>query len=219
MDCPHAGVFVLENLQSLMVLSDEADSLSRERATKISSGLVNIFYEFKVSEKPKYLLLLGTDEVSLPQRMLKLIPEIHKPLPNLKEIRKFLSELLSSLPLRGEGEVDMDALTLAASGLTIEEIQIGLRLGLNRSTGKNVSYEKFLLDYKVKRLRDYGLEFMGLPNVPDFGGLDRLKTALAEVRSDYSIAAREHNIPLPKGWLLVGPTRYGEDASSEGKRS
>ncbi len=215
MDCPHAGVFVLENLQSLMVLPDEADSLSRERATQISSGLVNIFYEFKVTDKPKYLLLLGTDEVSLPQRMLKLIPEIHKPLPNLKEIRKFLSELLLSLPLRGEGEVDIDALSLPASGLTIEEIRIGLRLGLNRSTGKDVSYEQFLLDYKVNRLRDYGLEFMGLPNVSDFGGLDRLKTALVEVKSDYSIAAREHNIPLPKGWLLVGPPGTGKTLAAK----
>jgi ATP-dependent 26S proteasome regulatory subunit len=215
MDCPPAGVFVLENLQSLMVLPDEADSLSRERATQISSGLVNIFYEFKVTDKPKYLLLLGTDEVSLPQRMLKLIPEIYKRLPNLKEIREFLSELLLSLPTGSEGEVDIDALSLAASGLTIEEIRIGLRLGLNRSTSKDVSYEQFLLDYKVKRLRDYGLEFMGLPNVPDLGGLDRLKTALVEVKSDYSIAAREHNIPLPKGWLLVGPPGTGKTLAAK----
>lgn len=218
---PNAGVFVLENLQSLMVFPPTADSQSRQRALTISSQLVNISDELKVSDQPKYLLLLGTDEVSLPQRLSGLIPEVWNSLPSLNEISCFLKEFLppwlglSVLP----EEVDIPPLSLTASGLSLEEIRIGLRLGFNQERGKNVSLNQFvidyLIDYKKELLRSQGLEFIGQPDVPDFGGLDRLKLALGFVKSDYSSEARQHNIPLPKGWLLVGPPGTGKTLAAK----
>ncbi|MBD1930073.1 ATP-binding protein [Trichocoleus sp. FACHB-90] len=211
------GVFVVENLQSLMVLTSTSDSLSRESAQKLSSQLVNIFYEFKVSYKQKYLLLLGTDGVELAAGLAGIIPEVWKPLPTLKELNCFLSRFLPTLAQLSawNTEFDIDSLSVAASGLTFEEIKIGLRLGVNRNDGNETLLKQFLLDYKVERLRGYGLEFIGKPNVPDFGGLDRLKEALKEVKSDYSPKARESNIPLPKGWLLVGPPGTGKTLAAK----
>lgn len=215
MDYPHNGVFVLENLQSLMVLPSSADSSSRQRAQKISSQLVNIFYELKVSCQQKYLLLLGTDEVKLPPQLAGLIPEVWKPLPSLTETRCFLNDFLVSEGMSALVDIDIDALSIAASGLSLEEVKIGLRLGFNRGVRGNISPVQFLLDYKVERLRGYGLDFIGKPNVPDFGGLDRLKAALAQVLSDYSSEARARNIPLPKGWLLVGPPGTGKTLAAK----
>ncbi|AFZ22077.1 ATP-binding protein [Allocoleopsis franciscana] len=218
-DCPHEGVFVLENLQSLCSISPTADSISRERATQISSQLINIFDEFKSSSVRKYLLLLGTEEVELPSRLAGLIPEVWNPLPSMQVISKFLKEFLPSLlPTKNSNldkESDLKTLSLAASGLSLEEIRIGLRFGLELNQGHNVSLLSILLDYKVERLRSVGLEFINQPNVPDFGGLDRLKAALFEMKSDYSPEAREHNIPLPKGWLLVGPPGTGKTLAAK----
>ncbi len=216
-DYPHDGVFVLENLQSLMILPSTSSSQSRLSAQKISSALVNTFYELKASSNHKYLILLGTEDVELPTQLAGLIPEVWKPLPSLNEISCLISEFLPSLfgSIDVPIDVDTNALSIAASGLSLEEIKIGLRLGLNRNQGNNVSLKQCLLDYKVERLRGYGLEFIGQPNVPDFGGLDRLKKALAEVKLDYSEAARQHNISLPKGWLLVGPPGTGKTLAAK----
>ncbi|MGB7443035.1 MAG: AAA family ATPase, partial [Coleofasciculaceae cyanobacterium] len=67
-----------------------------------------------------------------------------------------------------------------------------------------------LLDYKIERLQGLGLDFIPKPNVSNFGGLDRLKQGIEEVRADFSAEARTYNIPLPKGWLLVGPPGTGK---------
>lgn len=218
---PNAGVFVLENLQSLVVIPPNADSQSRQHALTIISQLVNIYDQLKFSEKQKYLLLLGTDEVSLPKRLSGLIPEVWKPLPSLNEISCLLKEFLPSLlglSILPE-DIDIPTISLTASGLSLKEIRIGLRLGFNQARGKYVSLNEFLinylLDYKKELLRGQSLEFISQPDVPDFGGLDRLKQALGFVKLDYSSEARQHNIPLPKGWLLVGPPGTGKTLAAK----
>ncbi|HEY9611292.1 AAA family ATPase, partial [Allocoleopsis sp.] len=145
-----------------------------------------------------------------------LIPEVWKPLPGLREISEFMREFLLSLSsLPDLDSIDIQTLPVAASGLSLEEIKIGLRLALNRNQGNDVFLKQSLLDYKVELLRRDGLEFISKPVVPDFGGLERLKAALLEVKSDYSQEAREHNIPLPKGWLLVGPPGTGKTLAAK----
>lgn len=217
----NAGVFVLENLQSLVVIPPDTDIQSRQHALTISSQLINIYDQLKVSDKPKYLLLLGTDEVSLPQRLSGLIPEVRKPLPSFNEISCFLKEFLPSLLSLSilPKKLDIPTLSLTVSGLSLEEIRIGLRLVFNKERDKNVSLNQFLinylLNYKKELLRGQSLEFIAQPDVPDFGGLDRLKLALGFVKSDYSCEARQHNIPLPKGWLLVGPPGTGKTLAAK----
>ncbi|HEY9690634.1 MAG TPA: AAA family ATPase [Oculatellaceae cyanobacterium] len=256
-DCSFAGVFVLENLQSLMVNSKNVNGVEQERTQKIIAKLVNIFYEFKVTEVSKYLLLLSTNEADLPEQLVALIPHVRNPLPTLKEISNFLSNFLPGLLDLGNANsnwqnnhllsnADIDSLSIAASGLSIEEIKIGLRMGVNEKVGSRgdslpvpsspyprsadthggslpsasdqgtqLQLKEFLLDYKVERLRGYGLDFIGKPNVPDFGGLDLLKVAIKEVKADYSPKARTANIPLPKGWLLVGPPGTGKTLAAK----
>lgn len=214
-DYPHDAVFILENLQSLVVHSSTSDSSSRERSQKLRSGLVNIFDELKVSKQQKYLLLLGTEEVDLPPYLAELIPQVWKPLPSLQEISCFLETFLGSEFSDVPNKADIDALSIAASGLSLEEIRIGLRLGLSLTASNNALLQQFLLNYKRERFQGLGLDFIGQPNVPDFGGLDRLKLALAQVLSDYSQEARTCHIPLPKGWLLVGPPGTGKTLAAK----
>ena len=72
-----------------------------------------------------------------------------------------------------------------------------------------------LVNYKKSRLRQSGLEFMPPPDVADFGGLDRLKAAIVRVKQDFSPQAREFNLPIPRGWLLVGPPGTGKTFSAK----
>lgn len=212
MDYKSAGIFILENLQSIMAVEKANDTTSRHNATQISSQIVNLFEEFNSSAIPKYLLLLGTENIELPSWLSDLIPEVWKPFPTQAMIKSFMEEFLPTVGWSGM-ETEIFSLSVAASGLSLEEIKIGLREGLERNKGN--SLQSILLDYKIECLRPQGLEFIEKPNVPDFGGLDRLKVEINRVKSDYSEEAREQNIPLPKGWLLVGPPGTGKTLAAK----
>ena len=208
------GVFILENLQSLISISPAADSCSRERSQKITSGLINLVYNLKACGH-KYLILLDTDGMNLPVRLAELIPELQNPLPNIQQIRAFLEEFIPSLTV--SEDVDIDSLAAIATGLTVEEIKIGLRVGMSRARefSEPVVLHRFVLDYKVKRLKSFGLQFVDKPIVPDLGGLDNLKEIIAGVKLDYTEEARSYQIPLPKGILLVGPPGTGKSLSAK----
>ncbi len=208
------GVFILENLQSLILTFPAADSFSRERSQKIVSGLINLVYNLKTCGY-KYLILLDTDGMNLPVRLAELIPELQNPLPNIQQIRAFLKEFIPFLAV--PEDVDIDSLTTAAAGLTVEEIKIGLRLGMSRARefGEPIALQRFALDYKIKRLTAFGLQFVDKPIVPDLGGLDNLKEIIEGVKLDYTEEARSYQIPLPKGILLVGPPGTGKSLSAK----
>jgi MoxR-like ATPase len=228
------GVFIVEDLHPFFGVSPTADIQSRLVAQQLISQLVNITQKFQ--DVPKYLLLLGTQEVELPESLQSLIPEIWNPFPDFNQIASMLVDFLPQLggvrsqPVeRKQGEQGWQGkqreqteyspgtsdslvaqLALSAGGLTLEEIKTGLRIGKARNGGVDSRLVEQLLNYKIERLRSFNLQFVPQPDVPDFGGLDRIKTGITEVRSDYTTAARASGLPLPKGWLLVGPPGTGK---------
>lgn len=226
------GLFILENVQSLMKGNGQ---LGEQEL--LASWLVNTLYACQITAgetKSKYLILLDTNEVELPENLSAIIPSYTLPLPNLLEI----SELMQSL-LPNNSQISQELL-LAVTGLTLEEIKIGFRLNDERRRKNDekevekdelissfivpnssfnssfiVQISSFLLDYKIKRLQSLGLEFIPQPDVIDVGGLDRLKLALEGVKIDFSESARKSKIPLPKGWLLAGPPGTGKTFSAK----
>ncbi|MGB6297316.1 MAG: AAA family ATPase [Rivularia sp. (in: cyanobacteria)] len=196
-----AGIFIFENLSSLISID----------SPQIVSYLINIYFEFKNSDKLKCLVILSTDDVELPQSLSNLIPSISYPLPSHKEIATLIEEFLyESLPI-----VNKQPLISACAGLTKEEICDGLNIALNSCS--LLSYDVFtqhLLEYKINRFRSFNLNFIAKPNIPDFGGLDLLKKYIENVKYDFSPQARTANISLPKGCLLVGPPGTGKTLSA-----
>lgn len=207
--CQEPGIFVIENLHFFINIPPQADSLSRDRALKINDKLRTIFNNWRLSQSPKYLILLSTMGVDLPLHLVNLIPEVWKPLPDGKQILLIANEVLNEFKV-DKNAIDVNSLTLAASGLTEEEIKTGLRLGLKRCGTKEEDALFFLLQYKINLLRSLNLEFIPKPEINSFGGLDLLKKAFIEVRNKYSPEARASNLPLPKGCLLVGPPGTGK---------
>lgn len=214
-----SAILIIENLQSLMLVSADADSATRANALRLRSMLVNLLFEWKALLSPDsqrsvpYLILLETDGTELAKDLGNAIPELWKPLPNSEEIAQQVEALLSS-PLATGQSFDKNALVLAAKGLSIEEINVGLTLGLKhlRATGGNEAKAyAYLLEYKRERLkRTLNIDFIAQPNIKGFGGLDRLRNIFFEVKNRYTDAATNCGLPLPKGCLLVGPPGTGK---------
>ena len=186
------GLFVIENLSGLY---SKLDGLSQE---KLATILLDILDNFKQTTH-KYLILVNFQDLTLPDYLEALIPNINYPLPNADDIAQLLSAITPNPDL---------TLINSVSGLSETEIELGLKLVAGITDIDEIKIK--LLDYKKSRLKPLGLEFIANPDVGDFGGMERLKKAIDYVAIDYSESARKLNIPYPKGWLLAGPPGTGK---------
>jgi hypothetical protein len=186
-----AGVFLFENLLS----ANSAD------VRKISSHLVNIYFELENNRTGKYLIIISNDTTQLPDSLNRLIPSISMPLPSRGDISDIVDDVL--ILYSDLDNSDNSILINASSGLTQEEIRLGLKLALNSLDKPTIEVlAKHLLEHKISRFRSFNLNFVGLPNAPDFGGLDLLKQYIENVKHDFLPQARDANIPLPTSQRL-----------------
>lgn len=199
LDSEEYGVFLFENLLS-------ANSTD---AYKLRSHLINIYFELENNHTGKYLLIISNEDIELPDNLSRLIPSISMPLHSQGNISDIVDDILILYP--DFDNSDNSILINASMGLTQEEIRLGLKLALNSCDKPVIDVlAKHLLEYKINRFRSLNLNFVGLPNAPDFGGLDLLKKYIENVKHDFLPQARDANIPLPKGCLLVGPPGTGK---------
>lgn len=203
------GIYILENLPSL--ISTSFKQYCNCNSTKIVSHLINLHEYLKNSNQSKYLVILATEDIELPQSLSSLIPTLSTPLPSTEEIHDIITQSLQKLVGKSYTKLNISNFVNIASGLTGEEINLGLAIAI-RSGGKinSDSIAENLLSYKISRFNSFNLNFFVKPNVPDFGGLDLLKKFIAQVKQDFLPNARGANIPLPKGCLLVGPPGTGK---------
>lgn len=202
------GVFILENLQSFLTVLQK-DFQSQIQVERLVSQVINVLNAWE-SESSKYLILFGSQEIGLPPVLASIIPEVNNPLPQYEENLAMLDQFLPTLDSTADLTL-VPQLSLSAGGLTQEEIKSGLRLVRAKNNGViNSTLVQSLLDYKIERLKVFNLSFTPPPNVGNFGGLDRIRAAIYGVKQDYTHKARICGIPLPKGWLLVGPPGTGK---------
>jgi SpoVK/Ycf46/Vps4 family AAA+-type ATPase len=114
---------------------------------------------------------------------------------------------------------EIESLSRAALGLTLEEISDFLRLTVKH----NLTSDGILIDsnfipqaveYKTRLLSQMGIE-LGKPASISFGGLDLLREWLNRRRRRlFTQEARELSLPQPKGVLLAGPPGTGKTLGS-----
>jgi hypothetical protein len=201
------GVFILEDLHPFLVSSSSSVD-SQISVIRLVSQLTTLVFGSHNSNK--FVILLSTTGQELSPTLSSLIPEFIHPLPgyedNVALLRTFLPSLDSSFDLQL-----IPQLAVSAGGLSTEEIKSGLRYSFYLNGGKlSSAVVQDLLDYKVDRLRAFNLAFTAPPNVKNFGGVGNIRKAIYSVKKRYSHEARERGIPLPKGWLFVGPPGTGK---------
>ena len=198
-----SGLFIIENLQSLLGGNDWQ---SKQQNLEMTSQLVNLFYKL-VTRKDCYVVLLSTAGQHLNSTLAGLIPSLVEPLPSPCNLVEYLEDLIAEFPI--VSAFDKDELIGAVSGLYQEEIKRGIYYWHCGLLG-DIDLVASLLKYKIERFREFGLNFKQPSLMSEFGGLDRLRSALDSVVFRYSAVAQKLGLPLPKGWLMVGPPGTGK---------
>lgn len=144
------GIYILENLPSL--ISTSFKQYCNCNSTKIVSHLINLHEYLKNSNQSKYLVILATEDIELPQSLSSLIPTLSTPLPSIEEINDIITQSLQKLVGKSYTKLNVSNFVNIASGLTLEEINLGLASSI-RSGGKinNDSIAENLLSYKISR--------------------------------------------------------------------
>lgn len=201
------GVFILENLHPFL-LTTSFDVHSQISVVRLVSQLTTLVFDSRDSKK--FIILLSTTEQELSPALSSLVPEFIHPLPTYEDNVALLEAFIPSL----DSSLDMQLIpqiAVSGGGLSTEEIKSGLRYSFHRNGGKlTSSVVQDLLDYKIDRLRAFNLAFTAPPNVKNFGGVTNIRNAIHSVKKRYSYEARQRGIPLPKGWLFVGPPGTGK---------
>jgi len=200
------GLYVIENLQTLLT---ERISVNDRELIKINlvSALESASRQNQcLPENRKYLVLLDTNEDSLPSLFGAMIPDFNHPLPTTTEIASLLSSSLDPKLVNEE-------LLGACAGLTKNEIGYGLNFSATKDASESLVH--IMLDYKVSRLKSLGLDILPSPKFTELGGMERFKEGLKQVKSGFSDIARILYSPLPKGWLLVGPPGTGKSYAAQ----
>jgi ATP-dependent 26S proteasome regulatory subunit len=190
-----SGLYVFEGLFATI---EAVSPLEREF---FYQALSQLFTRLNRPNRECYVLFMELGEGKIPSFLRQIIWEYKFSLPTNLELSMLLLE--HSIDLAASPR-----LSNILAGLTIEEINFGLRA--NRDTSDLQELGDKLLDYKHTIFKAFGLEFIGDTTTKDIGGMDLVKAALEEVKLDFTPAAREYGLPLPRGWILVGVPGAGK---------
>jgi ATPase family associated with various cellular activities (AAA) len=185
-----AGIYVYLDLFTAI------ESLSPTEQVQAYQSITALFFTLQQSATTK-VVFLETGEI--PSRFIQLIHNYDFPLPTVAEITQSLLDANLS--------TDLKFLNIL-SGLTPEEIRMALQQvspGVDLDTAAAQ-----LLGYKYDLFKTYGLEFIGETTTKDIGGLDIIKQSLGGVQKSFSPQARAYQLPLPRGWLIVGVPGTGK---------
>jgi SpoVK/Ycf46/Vps4 family AAA+-type ATPase len=162
-------------------------------------------------------LVLTAPKISIPPELASLVEFLELPLPDRQRLRQILDEVLvrvsrahtlqRKLDARG-----MDAIAENLRGLTEEEAERAIsqalvtRYALCPETADDVLEAK-----KTLLKREEMLEFVEVSEtLSAVGGLDRLKSWLAQRRGAWEDRAREFGLDAPKGVIILGVQGCGK---------
>ena len=195
---------------SVFVLKDYDNFL---KDLSIIRKLKNLNRELKT--QPKNLVIIAP-EINIPESLREIITVIEFPLPNPLEIREELKRLLNSLQ-QTITEIQLDELTIACQGLSLERIRRVLSKIITKYGKINNLSPTLILEEKKQIIQQSQLLEFCIPNkkLSDLGGLDNFKAWLKRRDNAFSKSALDYGLPYPKGLLLVGVQGTGKSIAAK----
>ena len=143
---------------------------------------------------------------------------IELPLPNIPVLKQIIDMVAAEKDLGSEKVDDSDEFAQTAVGLSHQQAVAAFRKAIV-NTGGLIGDEAMKLIIKTKStiVAESGcLEFLELDvDMDSVGGLENLKQWMEVSRNAYSIEAREANVPMPKGLLMVGVPGCGKSLTAK----
>jgi ATPase family associated with various cellular activities (AAA) len=227
-----SGIYLLEGILN----ESDASKISQ----KCSYQLLNACHQALWSQQRHYWVLLET-YVQLSLELQPFIPVLSNPLPDQQQVQIVVEQFCdawvgSSHPqLQQFAECDRDYLAVtdrnswlkttektsalqllfrACQGLPLGEINMLLHQCLGFAEQLE-EIAQLVLEHKVSKLRDRGLEYIAQPDVPSAGGLDLLEKRLETITCLLQPQAKQYGLKFPTGMLLWGPPGTGKSLSAK----
>jgi hypothetical protein len=166
-----------------------------EGIDEIRSKINYKFRNFYFDHNSKTQLILTDNSIDIPDNLYSLIPKIKVRLPNVLEIKTFLSDV---------GYEEKDFVNFI--GLSYGEIVLVRE--------RKLTFEE-IFEFKTTKLSARGLSITPKPEVSFVGGLDLLLRDLNKIEKLFLPSARERGLRPPKGCLLWGLPGTGKSLTAK----